>query len=37
MSDPTTLRALAGLPLEPAPLSASTLILIDCQNTYTYA
>jgi nicotinamidase-related amidase len=35
MSDPTTLRALAGLPLEPAPLSASTLILIDCQNTYT--
>jgi len=36
MSDPTTLRALAGLPLEPAPLPASTLILIDCQNTYTY-
>lgn len=36
MSDLTTLRALAGLPLEPAPLSDSTLILIDCQNTYTY-
>ena len=36
MSDPTTLRALAGLPLEPAPLSDSALILIDCQNTYTY-
>lgn len=36
MSDPTTLRVLAGLPLEPAPLSDSALILIDCQNTYTY-
>ena len=36
MSDPTTLRALAGLPLEPAALSDSALILIDCQNTYTY-
>ena len=36
MSDPTTLRALAGLPLEPAKLSDSALILIDCQNTYTY-
>ena len=36
MSDPTTLRALAGLPLEPATLSDSALILIDCQNTYTY-
>jgi nicotinamidase-related amidase len=33
MSD--TLRALAGLPLEPVSLAASTLILIDCQNTYT--
>lgn len=31
-----TLRALAGLPLEPASLSESTLVLIDCQNTYTY-
>jgi nicotinamidase-related amidase len=31
----TTLRALAGLPLQPPSLAASTLILIDCQNTYT--
>lgn len=31
-----TLRALAGLPLRPARLSESTLVLIDCQNTYTY-
>jgi nicotinamidase-related amidase len=30
-----TLRVLAGLPGKPAPLSESTLILIDCQNTYT--
>lgn len=30
-----TLRALAGLPAEPAALADSTLILIDCQNTYT--
>jgi nicotinamidase-related amidase len=30
-----TLRALAGLPAEPASLADSTLILIDCQNTYT--
>lgn len=30
-----TLRALAELPLEPAGLSASTLVMIDCQNTYT--
>jgi nicotinamidase-related amidase len=36
MRSPTTLRALAGLPLEPAKLSDSTLVLIDCQNTYTY-
>ena len=35
MSEPTTLRALADLPLQPASLSESTLILIDCQNTYT--
>ncbi|WP_328359384.1 isochorismatase family protein [Mycobacterium sp. NBC_00419] len=35
MSDPTTLRALAGLPLEPVSLADSTLVLIDCQNTYT--
>ncbi len=33
MSD--TLRTLAGLPAEPAALADSTLILIDCQNTYT--
>jgi nicotinamidase-related amidase len=32
---PTTLRDLSGLPATPAPLSASTLVLIDCQNTYT--
>lgn len=30
-----TLRALAGLPLKPVSLAESTLILIDCQNTYT--
>jgi nicotinamidase-related amidase len=30
-----TLRALSGLPLEPVGLAESTLILIDCQNTYT--
>jgi nicotinamidase-related amidase len=35
MSNPT-LRALAELPLEPAGLADSTLVLIDCQNTYTY-
>ena len=30
-----TLRALAELPLEPMGLSESTLVMIDCQNTYT--
>ncbi|ANY07066.1 cysteine hydrolase family protein [Pseudonocardia sp. HH130630-07] len=30
-----TLRGLMGLPAEPAPLSESTLIMIDLQNTYT--
>src|ERR1700754_1245394 len=35
MSEPTTLRALAGLPLQPPSLADSALILIDCQNTYT--
>jgi nicotinamidase-related amidase len=30
-----TLRALADLPLEPVGLAESTLVLIDCQNTYT--
>lgn len=34
MSNPT-LRALAELPSVPASLSESTLIMIDCQNTYT--
>ncbi|MBV9818318.1 MAG: cysteine hydrolase [Solirubrobacterales bacterium] len=33
MSD--TLRSLSGLPATPASLSDSTLIMIDCQNTYT--
>jgi nicotinamidase-related amidase len=33
--EPTTLRALADLPQQPVSLSESTLILIDCQNTYT--
>ncbi|TGD84013.1 cysteine hydrolase [Mycolicibacterium sp. CH28] len=35
MSELTTLRAMAGLPLQPASLAASALVLIDCQNTYT--
>ena len=35
MSDPQTLRALAGLPLAPVSLADSVLVLIDCQNTYT--
>lgn len=35
MSEPTTLRALAGLPQRPVSLAESTLVLIDCQNTYT--
>jgi nicotinamidase-related amidase len=35
MSGPTTLRALTGMPAEPAPLSGSTLVLVDLQNTYT--
>jgi nicotinamidase-related amidase len=35
VSDPQTLRALAELPLAPASLADSTLIMIDCQNTYT--
>lgn len=34
MTNPT-LRALAELPLEPSRLADSTLVLIDCQNTYT--
>ncbi len=35
MSNPT-LRALSELPLTPAPLAESTLVMIDCQNTYTH-
>jgi nicotinamidase-related amidase len=35
MSEPTTLRTLSGMPAQPASLADSTLIMIDCQNTYT--
>ena len=35
MPEPTTLRDLGGLPSSPAGLAESTLIMIDCQNTYT--
>jgi nicotinamidase-related amidase len=35
MAERSTLRALAGLPQQPVSLAESTLILIDCQNTYT--
>jgi nicotinamidase-related amidase len=35
VSEPITLRALADLPQQPVSLAESTLILIDCQNTYT--
>ncbi|MGX9787150.1 cysteine hydrolase family protein [Mycobacterium sp. MMS18-G62] len=35
MSEPTTLRALADMPQQPVSLAESTLVLIDCQNTYT--
>ncbi len=31
-----TLRELVGLPAEPVSLAESVLVLIDCQNTYTY-
>jgi nicotinamidase-related amidase len=34
LPDPTTLRALSGLPSTPASLTESALIMIDCQNTY---
>jgi nicotinamidase-related amidase len=34
MPEPRTLRALSGLPATPAGLADSTLIMIDCQNTY---
>jgi len=33
--EPTTLRALADMPQQPVSLAESTLVLIDCQNTYT--
>jgi len=35
MPEPITLRALGGMPSTPASLADSTLIMIDCQNTYT--
>lgn len=35
MAENATLRQLEGLPDTPAPLAESTLIMIDCQNTYT--
>jgi nicotinamidase-related amidase len=34
MAEPTTIRALSGLPSTPPGLADSTLIMIDCQNTY---
>ena len=34
MPNPITLRNLSGLPATPAALAVSTLVLIDCQNTY---
>ena len=35
MAELFTLRAASGLPADPPALGASTLIMIDCQNTYT--
>jgi nicotinamidase-related amidase len=35
MTQQTTLRTLMGLPKTAAPLRESTLVMIDCQNTYT--
>jgi nicotinamidase-related amidase len=35
MPEPTTLRALSGLPSAPPSLADCTLIMIDCQTTYT--
>ena len=35
MAWPTTLRALSDLPEQPVSLAESTLVMIDCQNTYT--
>ncbi|MRG95755.1 cysteine hydrolase family protein [Polyangium spumosum] len=34
MAEPTTLRALVGLPADPTALRDSALVMIDCQNTY---
>jgi len=34
MPEPLTLRALSGLPSTPPSLADSTLVMIDCQNTY---
>jgi nicotinamidase-related amidase len=34
MPEPTTLRAVVGLPSEAPALAESALVLIDCQNTY---
>jgi len=34
VSEPKTLLAMAGAPLEPSKLSESALVLIDCQNEY---
>ncbi len=35
MSEPTTLRNLAGMPKEASSLAESTLVMVDLQNTYT--
>ena len=35
MGETTSLRQLTGLPDTPAPWAEQTLVLIDCQNTYT--
>ena len=34
MGSPKTLLEMAGAPLEPSALSAATVVMIDCQNTY---
>jgi nicotinamidase-related amidase len=36
MPETTTLRTLSGMPSTPARLADSTLVMIDCQNTYTH-
>ena len=36
MAENATLRTLSGLPSTPAGLADSTLVMIDCQNTYTH-